>query len=185
MKLREFAGILPVDTAAGAGLDVAAITSNSREVAAGSLFFGVPGSKSDGAAYAADAARRGAVAVVVNEAASTEKLDAAVLRVPDSRRALALSAARFYGRQPATMVAVTGTSGKTSVASFVRQIWEHAGHAAASIGTTGVTAPGRNDYGTLTTPDPVALHKLLQELANSGVTHAAMEASSHGLDQPR
>ncbi len=83
------------------------------------------------------------------------------------------------------MVAVTGTSGKTSVAAFVRQIWEHAGFASASIGTTGVVAPGRNDYGSLTTPDPVALHRLLDELAGAGVTHAAMEASSHGLDQRR
>jgi UDP-N-acetylmuramoyl-L-alanyl-D-glutamate--2,6-diaminopimelate ligase len=83
------------------------------------------------------------------------------------------------------MVAVTGTSGKTSVASFTRQIWEHAGYAAASIGTTGVIAPGRNEYGSLTTPDPVALHRLLAELAAAGVDHAAMEASSHGLDQRR
>jgi UDP-N-acetylmuramoyl-L-alanyl-D-glutamate--2,6-diaminopimelate ligase len=82
-------------------------------------------------------------------------------------------------------VAVTGTSGKTSVAAFTRQIWEQAGLAAASIGTTGVVAPGRNDYGSLTTPDPVALHRLLAELAKAGVTHAAMEASSHGLDQRR
>jgi UDP-N-acetylmuramoyl-L-alanyl-D-glutamate--2,6-diaminopimelate ligase len=83
------------------------------------------------------------------------------------------------------MVAVTGTSGKTSVAAFTRQIWEQAGFAAASIGTTGVVAPGRNEYGSLTTPDPIALHKLLMELATMGVTHAAMEASSHGLDQRR
>jgi UDP-N-acetylmuramoyl-L-alanyl-D-glutamate--2,6-diaminopimelate ligase len=83
------------------------------------------------------------------------------------------------------MVAVTGTSGKTSVAAFTRQIWEHAGLSAASIGTTGVVAPGRNEYGSLTTPDPVELHKLLGELADAGVTHAAMEASSHGLDQHR
>lgn len=83
------------------------------------------------------------------------------------------------------MVAVTGTAGKTSVASFVRQIWAFAGHAAAQIGTTGVIAPGREDYGALTTPDPVTLHALLAELAAEGVTHAAMEASSHGLDQRR
>jgi UDP-N-acetylmuramoyl-L-alanyl-D-glutamate--2,6-diaminopimelate ligase len=101
------------------------------------------------------------------------------------RRVLALAAANFYGRQPQTMVAVTGTAGKTSVASFTRQIWAHCGHAAAMIGTTGVIAPGRNDYGSLTTPDPVSLHKLLAELADAGVTHAAMEASSHGLDQSR
>ena len=80
---------------------------------------------------------------------------------------------------------MTGTSGKTSVAAFTRQIWEQAGYAAASIGTTGVVAPGRNDYGSLTTPDPVALHQLLRELAEAGVTHASMEASSHGLDQRR
>jgi UDP-N-acetylmuramoyl-L-alanyl-D-glutamate--2,6-diaminopimelate ligase len=82
-------------------------------------------------------------------------------------------------------VAVTGTSGKTSVASFTRQVWEQAGLAAASIGTTGVVAPGREEYGSLTTPDPVTLHLLLAELAGAGVTHAAMEASSHGLDQRR
>ncbi len=108
-----------------------------------------------------------------------------VIRVDDPRRALALSAATFFGRQPETMVAVTGTAGKTSVAGFTRQIWAHAGHQAASIGTTGVVAPGRNDYGTLTTPDPVELHLLLKDLADSGVTHASMEASSHGLDQRR
>src|SRR5690606_19426261 len=100
------------------------------------------------------------------------------LSVEDPRRALALASALFYGAQPDTMVAVTGTSGKTSVASFTRQIWTHAGFAAASIGTTGVTAPGRDEYGSLTTPDPIALHKLLAELAGKGVTHASMEASS-------
>src|SRR5690606_17144967 len=108
-----------------------------------------------------------------------------VIEVDDPRRALARSAARFFGRQPETMVAVTGTSGKTSVAAFTRQIWEQAGFPAASIGTTGVVAPGRNEYGSLTTPDPVALHRLLAELAGAGVTHASMEASSHGLDQRR
>jgi UDP-N-acetylmuramoyl-L-alanyl-D-glutamate--2,6-diaminopimelate ligase len=82
-------------------------------------------------------------------------------------------------------VAVTGTSGKTSVASFTRQVWEQAGLAAASIGTTGVVAPGREEYGSLTTPDPIGLHALLAELAEAGVTHASMEASSHGLDQHR
>ena len=98
---------------------------------------------------------------------------------------MALVAAAIYGSQPETMIAVTGTAGKTSVAGFTRQIWAYAGKAAASIGTTGVVAPGRNDYGTLTTPDPVELHALLKELANAGVTHASMEASSHGLDQHR
>ncbi len=83
------------------------------------------------------------------------------------------------------MVAVTGTAGKTSVASFTRQIWAFAGHPAAQIGTTASYLQSRNDYGSLTTPDPLALHTLLGELVDEGVTHAAMEASSHGLDQSR
>lgn len=185
MKLREFAGILPVEPAALAELDISGLTSDSRQVVPGSLFFALPGSKADGSAFAADAAKRGAAAIVLGESAAGPDIGAPALAVADPRRALALSAAKFYGRQPETMVAVTGTSGKTSVASFVRQIWEHAGYQAASIGTTGVIAPGRNDYGSLTTPDPIALHSLLKELADAGVTHASMEASSHGLDQRR
>jgi UDP-N-acetylmuramoyl-L-alanyl-D-glutamate--2,6-diaminopimelate ligase len=149
------------------------------------LFFALAGAKADGASFAADAASRGAIAVVAAKGRTNGALSVPVIEVDDPRRALALAAARFYGAQPQTMVAVTGTSGKTSVAAFTRQIWEHAGFAAASIGTTGVVAPGRNEYGSLTTPDPVALHKRLAELAGEGVSHAAMEASSHGLDQHR
>ena len=106
--------------------------------------------------------------------------------VDDPRRALALMRPRFFRRQPETIVAVTGTSGKTSVAAFTRQIWEQAGHAAASIGTIGVVAPGRNVYGSLTTPDPVALHQLLDELAGRR-RHASRDGGlvSHGLDQRR
>lgn len=149
------------------------------------VFFALAGSKADGSAYAADAASRGAAAIVTGKGAAVSGLSIPVLAVDDPRHALALAAARFFGRQPETMVAVTGTAGKTSVAAFTRQIWEQAGFAAASIGTTGVVAPGRNEYGSLTTPDPVALHRLLKELADAGVTHASMEASSHGLDQRR
>ena len=183
MKLRDLAGILPVE-----GLpdtEVTGISSDSREVKPGFVFFALAGSKADGGVYAADAAARGAAAIVAGKGSNLSGVAAAVLAVDDPRQALALSAARFFGGQPATMVAVTGTSGKTSVAAFTRQIWEQAGYAAASIGTTGVVAPGRNEYGSLTTPDPVALHRLLRELADAGVTHASMEASSHGLDQRR
>ena len=102
-----------------------------------------------------------------------------------SRNDLALAAARFYPRQPKTIAAVTGTSGKTSVAAFTRQIWMTLGHEAASIGTIGVVTPKREVYGSLTTPDPVALHRQLDQLAGEGITHLAMEASSHGLDQHR
>ena len=184
MKLSEFTGILPVSGAAG-DLAVAGLTADSRQVEPGFLFFALHGAKADGAGFAADAARRGAAAIVAARGAVTAPAGAPVIEVEEPRLALALAAARFFSGQPATMVAVTGTSGKTSVASFTRQIWEQAGLAAASIGTTGVAAPGRDEYGSLTTPDPVELHRLLRELAEAGVTHAAMEASSHGLDQRR
>ncbi len=183
MKLEAFADILKTDS--GQAADVAGVTQDSRNAAPGFLFFALHGTKADGAKYAADAASRGAIAVVAAKDADVGSLSIPVIRVDDPRRALALSAATFYGRQPETMIAVTGTAGKTSVAGFTRQIWAHGGYAAASIGTTGIVAPGRNEYGTLTTPDPVELHRLLKELADEGVTHAAMEASSHGLDQCR
>ena len=185
MDLKEFAGILPVEGVRPGSIEITGISSDSRQVGEGTLFVAVPGSKADGAAYAADARKRGAAAVVAARGAVGTPLDIPLIEVDEPRLALARAAARFFGRQPETMVAVTGTSGKTSVASFTRQVWEQVGLAAASIGTTGVTAPGRNDYGALTTPDPVALHRLLKELAEAGVTHAAMEASSHGLDQHR
>jgi UDP-N-acetylmuramoyl-L-alanyl-D-glutamate--2,6-diaminopimelate ligase len=185
MHLRDLAGILPVEGTTSRDVEVTGISSDSRQVKPGVVFFALAGSKADGAAYAADAAKRGAAAVVTSKGSAVSGLSVPVLSVEDPRLALALSAARFFGKQPETMVAVTGTAGKTSVAAFTRQIWEQAGFAAASIGTTGVVAPGRNDYGSLTTPDPVALHQLLKELAEAGVTHASMEASSHGLDQRR
>lgn len=163
---------------------ISGVTSDSRAVAPGSLFVALAGTKANGAAFIADAVSRGASAVVV-ETGTSFSGPVPLLEVSHPRHFLAMVAARFYGSQPATMVAVTGTAGKTSVASFTRQIWAYAGHPAAMIGTTGVVAPGRNDYGSLTTPDPVSLHKLLAELAGEGVTHAAMEASSHGLDQSR
>src|SRR5207253_8656090 len=92
---------------------------------------------------------------------------------------------KCYPRQPETIAAVTGTSGKTSVAAFTRQIWQRLGHASASIGTIGLVSPKRTLYGSLTTPDPIELHRQLDEIARDGVTHLAFEASSHGLDQYR
>ncbi len=183
MKLTDLDGILPMGGIADA--EVSGVSSDSRQIRPGMIFVAVAGSKVDGSAFAADAAARGATVVVVAENAAPAGLDIPVVAVRDPRLALAKIASRLFPRQPETMVAVTGTSGKTSVAAFTRQIWEQAGFAAASIGTTGVVAPGRNDYGQLTTPDPVELHRLLDELAGAGVSHAAMEASSHGLDQRR
>jgi UDP-N-acetylmuramoyl-L-alanyl-D-glutamate--2,6-diaminopimelate ligase len=184
MKISDLAGLDNTTLGAIADITVGGIASDSRKVKPGDLFVALSGTKAEGATFIADAVSRGAAAVAV-ASGTVAGASVPVLSVDDPRRFLALAAARFYGRQPETMVAVTGTAGKTSVASFTRQIWAHAGHAAAMIGTTGVVAPGRNDYGSLTTPDPISLHALLAELADSGVTHAAMEASSHGLDQAR
>lgn len=187
MNLRDLSGsefpeLNTLLQAEAGALDVTGITADSRRVQPGSIFVAVAGNKADGSSYVQDAVAKGAVAIISGHDVSA---DVPVLVVSDPRRFLALAAARFYAKQPETMVAVTGTAGKTSVASFTRQIWAIAGHAAAQIGTTGVIAPGREDYGSLTTPDPVSLHSLLSELASEGVTHAAMEASSHGLDQRR
>ncbi|WEX76351.1 UDP-N-acetylmuramoyl-L-alanyl-D-glutamate--2,6-diaminopimelate ligase [Sinorhizobium numidicum] len=189
MKIKDLAGANCPELSAQlkgdfANIEIAGITADSRQVKPGDLFVAVAGTKANGTAYIADALSRGAAAVVAGPGAEAEA-GAPIFSLSDPRRFLATAAARLYGHQPETMVAVTGTAGKTSVASFTRQIWAHSGLSAAMIGTTGVIAPGRNEYGSLTTPDPVSLHKLLAELADAGVTHAAMEASSHGLDQSR
>ena len=164
---------------------VAAVTSDSRAVRPGSVFFAVPGAKANGLVYAQDAVARGALAIVAEDAAGIALGDAALILSSDVRAALSQAAAILNPRQPGAIVAVTGTSGKTSVASFVQQIWTRLGLQAASIGTLGVISPSGAAYGSLTTPDPVALHETLGRLAAEGVTHVAMEASSHGLDQRR
>jgi len=186
MKLRE---ILTPDTELeprDAEIDIGGVTSDSRNVKAGDLFVAIAGSKTDGLGFVAAAIAAGAVAV------AAEKLPVAPLpgraafaRVANARRALALAAAKLYPRQPRTIAAVTGTSGKTSVAAFTRQIWTALGFSAASIGTVGIVSPKGETYGSLTTPDPVALHRSIDTLAGEGVTHLAIEASSHGLDQYR
>jgi UDP-N-acetylmuramoyl-L-alanyl-D-glutamate--2,6-diaminopimelate ligase len=185
MKLGDVVGGAYPEAMPFADVAVSGISSDSRSVAPANLFFAFAGSKTDGSQFAADAEAKGAAAIVTGLSTSLSGLSIPVIQVEDPRRLLALAAANFAGKQPATMVAVTGTAGKTSVASFTRQIWAQAGLAAAQIGTTGVISPNRNEYGSLTTPDPVTLHKLLAELAGEGVTHGAMEASSHGLDQRR
>jgi len=108
-----------------------------------------------------------------------------IVRSDDPRRSLAQMAARLHPRQPNSIVAVTGTNGKTSIAEFARQIFAACGERAASLGTLGVVKPDGALYGSLTTPDPVTLHETLEVLAYDGVTHLALEASSHGLDQRR
>jgi UDP-N-acetylmuramoyl-L-alanyl-D-glutamate--2,6-diaminopimelate ligase len=165
---------------------VGGISADSRAVKPGFLFAAVPGTKADGLAYVPQAIAAGAAAVMAERAPSAPlPADVALVNVPNVRRALALAAAKFYPRQPATIAAVTGTSGKTSVAAFTRQIWAALGYCAASIGTIGVVTPAGEVYGSLTTPDPVELHRIVDRIAGEGVTHLALEASSHGLDQHR
>ncbi|HXF54234.1 MAG TPA: UDP-N-acetylmuramoyl-L-alanyl-D-glutamate--2,6-diaminopimelate ligase [Hyphomicrobiaceae bacterium] len=171
--------------AAAAQLLVTGLTADSRKVEPGMLFAALPGSRTDGARFAAEAAARGAVAVLTGYGAQLSDLAVPLLRAADPRRALALMAARYYGGQPEVAVAVTGTSGKTSVAEFARQLYALLGRRAASLGTLGIITPSAAVYGSLTTPDPVSLAAALADLARDGITHLALEASSHGLDQRR
>ncbi len=176
---------MPVPCEAGA-VDVVGLTADSRAVEHGFLFAALQGQSTDGAQFIGDAVERGAVAVLAGRSTKIDSTaDTIVIRADDPRKALALMAARFYPRQPEKLVAVTGTSGKTSVAAFTQQIFEAAGTSSASIGTLGVVSRSWTETGSLTTPDPVTLHQILDRLAGAGVTHAALEASSHGLDQRR
>jgi UDP-N-acetylmuramoyl-L-alanyl-D-glutamate--2,6-diaminopimelate ligase len=168
-----------------AALELAGMAADSRKVRAGFLFFAIAGAKADGAHFARQAVAAGAVAVAAERRPDGLPDGVAFVQVSNARRALALAAAKFFPRQPGTIAAVTGTSGKTSVAAFTRQIWAELGLQAASIGTIGVVSPAKETYGSLTTPDPVELHRTLDQLAGEGVTHLALEASSHGLDQYR
>ena len=186
MQLRELLTEDAEFDARFAARAIAGVTADSRKVGRDFLFAAVPGTKTDGLAYADQAIAAGAVAIIAERApASPLPAGIAFIRTGNVRHALAIAAANFYPRQPGVIAAVTGTSGKTSVAAFTRQIWAALGHAAASIGTVGLVTPRRSVYGSLTTPDPVELHQSLDELAGEGITHLALEASSHGLDQHR
>jgi UDP-N-acetylmuramoyl-L-alanyl-D-glutamate--2,6-diaminopimelate ligase len=186
MKLAELLTVDALSDARFADIEVRGVSADSRKVKAGDMFVAVSGTKDDGLRFAAQAVAAGAIAVMAEKVPPAPLPDGvAFVRVGNARRALALAAARLFKRQPEIIAAVTGTSGKTSVAAFTRQIWETTGETAASIGTIGLVTPERHVYGALTTPDPVALHQSLDQLAREGVTHLALEASSHGLDQYR
>jgi UDP-N-acetylmuramoyl-L-alanyl-D-glutamate--2,6-diaminopimelate ligase len=172
----------------GVDPEITGVTADSRKVKPGYLFAALPGSRADGATFAAKAVEAGAAAVLADQ-----DLNLAVPTIVcrDPRRGYALAAANFWGRQPQTCVAVTGTNGKTSVATFCRQMFAHAGHVSASMGTLGVTVSrpgGVTDQITppgLTTPDAGDVAELLMRITQLGVTHFVMEASSHGIDQRR
>ena len=182
MKLGDlFSNGVPSEAAA---VDIVGLTADSRAVKPGFLFAALQGVAAHGRDYVAQAKANGAVAVL---SAGDLSGDPGVAHVVagEPRRAFALAASRFYPRRPETIVAVTGTNGKSSTVDFLRQIWTSAGKRAASMGTLGAIGPaGVIDLGH-TTPDPAAVHATLTKLADEGVTHCAMEASSHGLEQHR
>ncbi len=172
---------------AQAEVEISGLTADSRRVAAGYLFAALPGSRVDGRDFIPQALDKGAAAVLAPEGTRMPdgRRDVALITDANPRRRLALLAARFYGRQPETACAVTGTNGKTSVASFTRQLWQALGHPAASLGTLGLQPPRADAPASLTTPDPVELHRCLAALARDHIDHVVLEASSHGLDQYR
>ncbi|HWC63533.1 MAG TPA: UDP-N-acetylmuramoyl-L-alanyl-D-glutamate--2,6-diaminopimelate ligase [Rhizomicrobium sp.] len=167
--------------------DFTGLASDSRKVVKGGLFAALAGSKTDGARFVADAASRGASAVLGRPELADEARALGLQFIADEnpRLGLARMAAEFYGAQPAHVAAVTGTKGKSSVVAFLREIWTALGKPAASLGTVGIVGPKGGRALGHTTPDPVEIHALLAELKKDGVEHLAVEASSHGLDQFR
>lgn len=180
-KLSELLGINPLN----APVMVNGLTADSRLVSDGYVFVALPGVEMDGRDFIDDAIKAGASAILTTPGTKADFGSVPVIEDANPRRRYAEMAAAYYGQQPETMVAITGTNGKTSVADFTRQIWELNGLNAASLGTIGVCSKTVNLPGGLTTPDPVALHETLSKLADAGVSHSAIEASSHGLDQYR
>src|SRR5260370_38534544 len=186
MKLKNLLTVDSVSDARFATLELNGISADSRTVKPGDLFVAMAGAKDDGLRFVAQALAAGAAASMAERVPQTPlPPNIAFVKVHDARHSLALAAAKFFSDQPQVIAAVTGTSGKTSVTAFTRQIWAALGFDAASIGTIGLVSGKREVYGSLTTPDPVALHQELDSLAKEGVTHLAIEASSHGLDQHR
>lgn len=170
--------------------EVSSLEVDSRRVRAGTLFAAMPGSTVHGAEFVPMALEKGAIAVLTDAKGAQISGDAvrsagAALIITDApREALARTAALCFGAQPENMIAVTGTNGKTSVSTFVRQIWIEMGLPAVNLGTTGVEGAWSAPLAH-TTPEPITLHRTLAEAVTHGITHAAMEASSHGLDQRR
>jgi UDP-N-acetylmuramoyl-L-alanyl-D-glutamate--2,6-diaminopimelate ligase len=170
--------------------EIVGLTADSRLVKPGFLFAALQGVARDGRAFAGEAIAQGAVAILTDDPAALNldpdaRARVAIISDANPQRRLAVLAARFYRRQPRIIAAVTGTNGKTSVAHFTREIWMALGLPAASLGTLGLISPAGRRAGALTTPDPIGLHRDLCDLAQGGIDHVAIEASSHGLAQFR
>ncbi|MCX7174856.1 MAG: UDP-N-acetylmuramoyl-L-alanyl-D-glutamate--2,6-diaminopimelate ligase [Proteobacteria bacterium] len=191
------AGTLQPDSAETHDLFIFGVTDDSRDVRFGYLFCALPGATENGLAFCAQAAAKGAQAIAVPQGTRDEALGlteferekVVVLRVPNVREFYARVAAEFHSGRPATIASVTGTNGKTSTVCFLRDLWGEDGHNTVSLGTLGLQGRGRshsNLEAGLTTYDAKTLHVMLGELERAhGVTHLAMEASSHALDQHR
>lgn len=167
------------------GIDIVAMSADSREIKSGFLFAAFPGTKTDGRDYIEQAITQGAAAILTRDYTGDVPAHIPIINVDHPRQYFAKMAARLYALQPKVIVAVTGSNGKTSTVNFCRQLWQKMGHTAASLGTIGIDAPGLIHTAGMTTPDPVTLHAELCELERCGISHLAMEASSHGLDQYR
>jgi len=183
------ANIIPLQVMGDAECAITSLASDSRQVFLGALFIAITGNDSDGMAYVEDALYKGAKAVLSQTAPAEWPHAAAWVQVADVRAAIAALASVFFPLQPQYMFGITGTDGKTSTADFVRQLADLLQYPSASIGTLGLRSclahidaqfPARN-----TSPEPILLHRTLQQLAEAGVQHVAVEASSHGLDQKR
>ncbi|MBU6475396.1 MAG: UDP-N-acetylmuramoyl-L-alanyl-D-glutamate--2,6-diaminopimelate ligase [Alphaproteobacteria bacterium] len=188
--ITDLDGVGACDKAKTAKTEITGLTSDSRDVRAGYLFAAFPGTKLDGRKYIDEAVEKGASAVLAPAGTKAAAGNAVMIEAENPRRSFAKMAAAFYGRQVPVLVAVTGTNGKSSTVNFCRQMWQSMEHAAACLGTIGITANYAGGVtmsrpGLLTTPDPVTLHAEIAELEASGVTHLAIEASSQGLDQYR
>ncbi|WP_135503567.1 UDP-N-acetylmuramoyl-L-alanyl-D-glutamate--2,6-diaminopimelate ligase [Roseovarius aestuariivivens] len=183
-------GELGLTAQGGRHTDVTGLAVDSRQVGTGTLFAALPGTERHGAEFIEMALEKGAAAILTDSegvklaADALANSDAALIVAEDARQTLAFAAALWFGAQPEVVVAVTGTNGKTSVASFTRQIWTQLGFDAINMGTTGVEG-GWSAPLAHTTPEPITLHRTLAEADAQGITHVAMEASSHGLAQRR
>lgn len=193
MLLEDLFASLPITLRQGdkacLGNIITGLNADSRKIETGFLFIGVPGYQVDGAVFLSQALEKGACAALISDRSAVPEdvgADFPVFECKDVHQALADLAGRFHPVELEQVAAVTGTNGKTSIASFLRQIWAHVGKRAANIGTIGIEGPNGTSYGGLTTPDPVGLMQNVQQLqTEQGISHLALEASSHGLEQKR
>ncbi len=180
MKLAQVAGL---PDGSGEDIEITGLTADSRDVQPGFLFAALPGTRMDGRDFIEAALVKGAGAILAPR--GTPDPGIPLIESDDPRHDLALMAARFYPAQPRSIVAVTGTNGKSSTVEFLRQIWAYSGRKSACLGTLGVTSDSGFRPLHHTTPDPVSLHREIHLLAENGVQYLALEASSHGLMQNR